>query len=72
MILGHAHPKIVAALKKAMLKGDELRCPDTSGSGTCLQSEEGFSLHGIGKDGEFRNGSCDECDPSGKRLYGEA
>ena len=32
MILGHAHPKVVAALKKAISKGNELRCPHPSGS----------------------------------------
>ncbi len=53
MILGHAHPKVLMALKRASPKGTSFGAPTPLEVELALKSKKGLPFYGIGEDGEF-------------------
>ena len=69
MIVGHAHPKVVAALKNAIPKGTSFGAPTPLEVELAARGQKGLPFHGTGQDGQLRHRGCDQCHSGGERFY---
>ena len=61
LIMGHAHPDVVEALRETALKETSFGAPTLLETEMAKLVDEACSFHRYRSNGEFRYGSDDEC-----------
>ena len=70
LVLGHAHPQIIAAIRAQLAQRNHVRRAHRAGSAAGADDLRGRAERGKSAAGLVRHGSDDERDPRGARLYG--